>query len=67
VAILPRQYSSDNTTRACLGIRADCSDWDADTHISAVISIPMKEPMKNKTGNHQIETIGDLRFHRPDG
>jgi len=33
-------------------------------HISAVISIPMKEPMKNTTGNHQIETIGDLRFYR---
>jgi hypothetical protein len=27
----------------------------------------MKEPMKNNTGNHQIETIADLRFHRPDG
>jgi hypothetical protein len=67
VPIPPRQYSSDNTTRACLGIRADCSDWDADMHISAVISIPMKEPKKNKTGNHQIETIGDLRFRRPDG
>ena len=36
-------------------------------HINAVISIPMKDPRKNNTGNHQIETIGDLRFHRPDG
>jgi hypothetical protein len=62
--ILLRQYSSDNTTRACLGIRADCSDWEADMHISAVISIPMKEPMKNTIGNHQIETIADLRFYR---
>lgn len=33
-------------------------------HISAVIRIPMKDPMKNNTGNHQIETIPDLRFHR---
>lgn len=62
-----RQYSSDKTTRACLGIRADCSDWEADMDISATISIPMKEPRKNNTGNHQIETIGDLRFHQPDG
>jgi len=45
-------------------MRADCSDWEADMHISAVISMPMKEPMKNTIGNHQIETIGDLRFHR---
>ena len=35
-------------------------------HISAVISIPMDEPTKNTTGNHQIETIGDLRFHLTD-
>ena len=34
--------------------------------INAVISIPMNEPIKNTTGNHQIETIGDLRFHRAD-
>jgi hypothetical protein len=34
-------------------------------HINAVMSTPANEPMKNTTGNHQIETIGDLRFHRP--
>jgi hypothetical protein len=30
-------------------------------HISAVTSTPANAPMKNKTGNHQAETIGYLR------
>ena len=35
-------------------------------NINAVMSIPTNEPIKNTSGNHQIETIGDLRFHRAD-